>query len=90
MLHIAPTVSHMETSSVSASQLACVISAALAEANISQRTAAARTGIPLTTLSRRLTGHSPFLVTELELMASLVGLKMSALVALAEQKEEAA
>lgn len=53
--------------------IAATVSAALREAGISQRDAAARTGIAINTLSRRLTGNSPFLVTELALIAELLG-----------------
>lgn len=58
-------------------RIAAAASAALKDAGISQRDAAARTGIPLATLSRRLTGQSPFIVTELELLAGLVGSTLS-------------
>ena len=52
--------------------IAATVSAALREAGISQRDAATRTGIPINTLSRRLTGYSPFLVTELAALADLL------------------
>lgn len=61
--------------------LAEVVKIALADAGVSRRDAAARTGIPLTTLSRRLTGNSPFLSTELAALASLAGTTVSALYA---------
>ena len=53
------------------------VSAALSAAGIAQRDAAARTGIPITTLSRRLTGNSPFNTTELALIADLLGVHVS-------------
>jgi len=53
--------------------IAANVSAALRAASISQRDAAARTGIAINTLSRRLTGHSPFSVTELALLADILG-----------------
>ena len=65
-------------------RIAAAASAALRSKGISQRDAAARTGIPLATLSRRLTGQSPFIVTELELIASLVDLTLSQLLAQGE------
>lgn len=64
--------------------IASVASAALTEAGISQRDAAERTGIPLATLSRRLTGRTPFILTELEAIASLVGTTLTDLVARGE------
>jgi len=52
----------------------------LRDAGISQQRAARLTGIPLTTLSRRLTGHGrPFLVTELFAMAKMLDTTVSAL-----------
>lgn len=52
--------------------IAANVSKALRAAGIAQRDAAARTGISINTLSRRLTGNSPFLVTELALIAELL------------------
>jgi hypothetical protein len=49
------------------------VAAALAAADISTVTAAEQTGIPRSTLSRRLTGNSPFTLVELELIESLLG-----------------
>lgn len=49
------------------------VSAALRSADISQRDAAALTGIAINTLSRRLTGNSPFKVDELALIAEILG-----------------
>lgn len=57
------------------------VSAALSAAGIAQRDAATQTGIPLTTLSRRLTGNSPFTVTELDLIAGILGVTVSDLIA---------
>lgn len=67
----------MATNTDTSRGLARTVSAALGGAGIAQRDAAARTGIPLSTLSRRLTGNSPFTVTELDLIADLLGVKVS-------------
>ena len=79
----------MDTPTTAAQSVAEVVSAALREAGISQREAAARTGIPLATLSRRLTGHSPFLITELSLVAKVAGLTLLDVARLAEGGEAA-
>ena len=62
-----------------------VVREALRDAGISQRVASTETGIPLTTLVRRLSGRSPLLVTELAALASLAGVTVSELTARAEQ-----
>ena len=62
-------------------QISAHVANLLASAGISQRTAATQTGIPLTTLSRRLTGASPFLVTELAVLAKVLDTTVSALTA---------
>ena len=67
----------MATPSDTSRSIAAAVSAALKEAGIAQRDAAARSGIPLTTLSRRLTGNSPFTVTELAILADLCGLTVA-------------
>lgn len=67
----------MATNTDTSKAVARAVSAALREAGIAQRDAASRTGIPTTTLSRRLTGHSPFNLNELELLANLTGRTVS-------------
>ena len=78
------SVTDMATNTDTSRGIARTVSAALTAAGIAQRDAAARTGIPLSTLSRRLTGNSPFLVTELELLAGLVGVTVSDLITAAQ------
>ncbi|AKU15786.1 helix-turn-helix transcriptional regulator [Luteipulveratus mongoliensis] len=70
-----------------ARSLASVVLEALAEAGISQREAAEKTGIPSTTLNRRLspTGNSPLTADEIVRLATLLGTRPSALMAVAEQ-----
>lgn len=77
----------MDTPEATSKALAEAVKAALETAGVSRRDAAERTGIPLTTLQRRLTGRSPFLVTELAVLASLTGTTVSALAATAESMD---
>ncbi len=74
----------MATPDLTSRGISQAVSNALKSAGISQREAAERSGIPITTLSRRLTGNSPFLVTELAVLASMVGTTVSELAATAE------
>lgn len=74
----------MDTPDLTSRGISQAVSSALKAAGISQREAAERSGIPITTLSRRLTGNSPFLVTELAVLASMVGTTVSELAATAE------
>lgn len=69
-----------------AKALAAATSEALMAAGISRRDAADRSGIPITTLQRRLTGRSPLNAHELDTLATLAGTTVSALVARAEQR----
>lgn len=78
----------MDTPENTSRGIATAVKLALKDAGISRRDAAERTGIPLTTLQRRLTGASPFLVTELAALASLTGTTVSALAVAAEQGEQ--
>jgi transcriptional regulator with XRE-family HTH domain len=57
---------------------------AIKAAGLSQRDAADQSGIPFTTLRRRLTGHSPFLVSELAVLAELIGCSVSDFIRAAE------
>lgn len=81
MFHLGTRVVYMDTPEQTSREISHTVSEALASAGISQRTAAAQTGIPLTTLSRRLTGASPFLVTELAVLAKVLDTTVSALTA---------
>jgi len=71
----------MATTTDTSRNIAANVSSALTTAGIPQRDAAKRTGIPLTTLSRRLTGNSPFTIVELDLIAGLLGVTVSDLIA---------
>lgn len=74
----------MVTTNATSQSIAEVVTAALSEAGIAQRDAAARTGIPFTTLRRRLTGFSPFNMAELVLLAELLDRPLSSLIRKAE------
>ena len=74
----------MDTPEQTSREISRIVSEALGAAGISQRSAAEQTGIPLTTLSRRLTGAAPFLVTELAVLAKVLGTTVSALMETAE------
>jgi len=71
----------MATNTDTSRSIAANVSAALSSAGIAQRDAATQTGIPLTTLSRRLTGNSPFTIVELDLIAGILGVTVSELIA---------
>lgn len=66
-----------------------VVTEALEAAGISSNAAAKQTGIPRTTLLRRLDGLSPFTTTELGRVATLLGTTASALMYAAEGGEAA-
>lgn len=74
----------MDTPHTVSQGIARAVAVALTDSGLSQRAAAAASGIPLATLSRRLTGHSPFTVDELSILATLAGTTVSALVERAE------
>lgn len=61
--------------------VARAVAESLSAAGIPQRDAADQTGIPLATLSRRLTGKSPMLVTELAALCDLLGVSVPEMVA---------
>ena len=75
----------MDTPEQTSREISRIVSEALGAAGISQRSAAEQTGIPLTTLSRRLTGAAPFLVTELAALAKVLGTTVSTLTASTER-----
>lgn len=62
---------HMVTEQPTAEDVARALGEALASAGVTQREASVRSGIPLVTLSRRLTGKTPFNVLELASLASV-------------------
>lgn len=83
MLHgpqLGTSVLRMATTTDRSRSIAARVATSLQEAGINQRDAAAATGIAINTLSRRLTGFSPFTIPELEAVANLLGTTVVALV----------
>ena len=76
MPRLGTTVSRMDTPETTAQRFAEEVRAGMEVAGISQRDMAARTGIPLVTLSRRLTGRSPFTIPELAAITSEIGISL--------------
>lgn len=66
-------------------RLAALIASDLDHRQISHRELSARTGIPTTTLHRRLHGHAPFTFSEIDVIADVLGTTVLDLVARAEQ-----
>jgi hypothetical protein len=65
--------------------IAAAVSARLRESRIPQRTVSAKTGIPMTTLVRRLAGHGKaFDINELARIAALLDVSVAALITYAE------
>lgn len=86
MSQMVTTVSRMDTSESIARQVAVELRAAMASAGVSQRDMAAETGIPLVTLSRRLTGTGKgFTLDEVAMVASVLGLGLTEVVLRAER-----
>jgi transcriptional regulator with XRE-family HTH domain len=65
--------------------LAKVVSDAMKAHGKNQRDIAEATGIPLVTLNRRLTGRSPFVITELIAIAEVLDVSLVELVVRAER-----
>lgn len=69
---------------------AMAVEAAIDAAGQSQLGVSDATGIPRTTLIRRLRGQSPFTIAELESIAECLGVTVSDLLASAEQERATA
>lgn len=83
------TVLHMDITTESRTHtLAEVVRDALHDAGIPQREASQRSGIPINTLSRRLTGKSPLTISELAELADIAGRSLTSLIAEVEQRLE--
>ena len=71
----------MSTPAAAAAATAAAVKAAIEQAGLSVNRAAALSGIPQSTLDRRLLGTPPgFTVTELSLLAAVLGTDASSLV----------
>lgn len=86
MLHLGTNVLHMEHPEHAAREIATVVALRVEESGLSRRQLSDRTGIPFSTLTRRLNGLSPFVVTELHAIASVLGTTVKTLVAEAEER----
>ena len=67
------SVFRMETPTEVQKGVALSAKKALKVAGVSQREAAAKTGIPLTTLTRKLGGHTPLNINEIAAIAQVTG-----------------
>lgn len=85
MLRMGTSVLRMETPDQYSARLAEVVAQSIRAAGLSQRDIAARAGVPLVTLSRRLTGRSPFTVVEVAAIASVLGVSVVELALRAER-----
>ena len=65
-------------------RIAATVSSALRDAGVTQEVAADATGIPLTTLRRRLRGVSAWKTHEIEAVAALVGMTFLDVIVAAE------
>ena len=68
-----------------AQRVAGIVREGLEARNISIRAASTATGIPATTLHRRLTGHAPLTVSDLAALAPLIEMEVSQIAAAAER-----
>ena len=69
----------MDITSPIAQQVAAGVVRAMQDAGLSEVTVSERSGIPRTTLKRRLAGHSAFNVAELAAIATVLGIAFTAL-----------
>lgn len=78
-------VSHMEPTWPTSTEVSETVKSAIKAAGLSQREVAERSGIPTTTLNRRLNTGSPFIYEELVAVARVIGRTVSDLIAEAER-----
>lgn len=74
----------MATPNDTSHRIARAVSAAIKRAGLSENAVATRSGIPQTTLNRRLAGISPLTVIELAAIAEVLGVTVAALITPAE------
>lgn len=84
MLHLGHTVLHMDTHPASY-RVALAVREHLRRAGKTQLDVVDATGIPRTTLNRRMTGNSPFTISELELIAAFLGITVTEIMQTSEQ-----
>lgn len=76
VLHLGHSVLHMDTLPAS-QRVALAVRDHLRQAGKTQLDIVDATGIPRTTLNRRMTGNSPFTISELELIAGAIGVTVT-------------
>jgi len=80
----------MNTPEAISARLTAAVADAIKMAGLSQRAVSEQTGIPLVTLSRRLTGRTAFTVIELAAIAQVLNLSLVELAVRAERVRDAA
>lgn len=65
-------------------RVAEAVAAAMQTAGVTQTALASDTGIPLSTLNRRLLGHQPFTIRELASIATALGVSITDITSAAE------
>ena len=88
MFRLTTSVPHMTTAQSISDRLAAVVVQAIRSAGLSQRAVAEKSGIPLVTLNRRLTGKAAFTVLEVAAVAEVVGVGVTELFLRAERAAE--
>lgn len=79
----------MNTNRTESERVAESVRVEMDKQHISQRRLAEQTGIPVTTLHRKLKGASPFTTTDIALIARELGTSMTAIIAAAEMRAAA-
>lgn len=87
MFRMNTRVLRMNTPEATSARLAAVVSEAIRDGGVSQRKVSEETGIPLSTLSSRLTGRRPFTVVELAAIAQLLEISVLELVLRSETRK---
>lgn len=80
------TLFHMVTSQPTPEDVAHALGDALSAAGVTQREASERSGIPLVTLSRRLTAKTPLNVVELAMLSTIAGVTVTDVVVAATRR----
>ncbi len=78
----------MEPASVTTEDIAHAVRGAISRANETIERAATRAGLSRTTMTRRMTGHSPFTAGELIRIAAVLDINLSDIVGDAEKLAE--
>ena len=90
MFRLTTNVLRMNTPEAISARLAVAIAEAIKIAGLSQRDVADRCGIPLVTLSRRLTGRTPFTIIEVAAICNALGISLIEIAVRAERIKDAA